>query len=67
MMSVLVVATVGLLIVYAKSLEAKKKRYTYRELTPEEIILRNAKKNDIYGKRSSGHLDIDKFIKSHSK
>jgi hypothetical protein len=63
---ILVTAIVGLLIIYARSLESKKKRYTYRELTPEEIIQKNTSAN-IYGKRSSGHLDIDKFIRKHSK
>ncbi len=64
-MPILIAAIVGLLIVYGRSLEKRKKKYTYRELTPEEILKKTANKTggDIYGKRSSGHLDIDKFVK----
>jgi hypothetical protein len=66
MIPILVAATIGLLLIYARSLENKKKRYSYRQLTPDEIIRKNTSDN-IYGKRTSGHLDINKFIRKHSK
>ena len=66
---ILIISIVSFLVIYGRSLGKRKKSYTYRELTPDEIIKRAQKKagDNIYSNRSSGNLDIDRFIKNHAR